>query len=112
MTPFLLKRLGIGIVTLLLASIVVFAMLEVVPGDPARMMLGMNATEDAVQALREQMGLNQPLILRYLSWLGGFLTGDLGRSYTYSVPVAQLVAERSAVSLPLALIALFLSTII
>lgn len=112
MTPFLLKRLGIGIVTLLLASIVVFAMLEVVPGDPARMMLGMNATEDAVQALREQMGLNQPLIMRYLSWLGGFLTGDLGRSYTYSVPVAQLVAERSAVSLPLALISLFLSTMI
>ncbi|MGC4024094.1 MAG: ABC transporter permease [Mesorhizobium sp.] len=110
MAPFLLKRLGIGIVTLLLASIVVFAMLEVVPGDPARMMLGMNATEDAVQALREQMGLNQPLIMRYLSWLGGFLTGDLGRSYTYSVPVAQLVAERSAVSLPLALISLLLST--
>ncbi|RFC68043.1 MULTISPECIES: ABC transporter permease [Mesorhizobium] len=112
MTPFLLKRLGIGIVTLLLASIVVFAMLEVVPGDPARMMLGMNATEDAVQALREQMGLNQPLIMRYLSWIGGFLTGDFGRSYTYSVPVAQLVAERSAVSLPLALISLFLSTVI
>jgi len=112
MAPFLLKRLGIGVVTLLLASVVVFAMLEVVPGDPARMMLGMNATEDAVQVLREQMGLNQPLIMRYFSWLGGFLTGDLGRSYTYSVPVAQLVAERSAVSLPLALISLMLSTAI
>lgn len=112
MMPFLLKRLGIGAITLLFASIVVFAMLEVVPGDPARMMLGMNATEDAVQALREQMGLNQPLFMRYFSWLGGFLVGDLGRSYTYSVPVAQLVAERVIVSLPLALMALLLSTVI
>ncbi|MCO5065567.1 MAG: ABC transporter permease [Rhizobiaceae bacterium] len=112
MMPFLLKRLGVGAITLLLASIVIFAMLEVVPGDPARMMLGMNATEDAVAALREQMGLNQPLPVRYLSWLGGFLSGDLGRSYTYSVPVAQLVAERVVVSLPLALMALFLSTAI
>lgn len=112
MAAFLLKRFGTGIITLLLASIVVFAMLEVVPGDPARMMLGMNATEDAVQVLREQMGLNQPLVMRYLSWLGGFLVGDLGRSYTYSVPVAQLVAERAVVSLPLALMALLLSTAI
>ncbi|MBX3597372.1 MAG: ABC transporter permease [Rhizobiaceae bacterium] len=112
MMPFLLKRIGTGAITLLLASIVVFAMLDVVPGDPARMMLGMNATEDAVQALREQMGLNQPLIMRYMSWLGGFLVGDLGRSYTYSVPVSQLVAERAVVSLPLALLALFLSTAI
>ena len=75
-------------------------------------MLGMNATEDAVQALREQMGLNQPLLWRYLDWVGGLLTLDLGRSYTYSVPVIDLVAERIVVSLPLALIALLLSTAI
>ena len=86
--------------------------LEILPGDPARLMLGMNATEDAVQALREQMGLNQPLLWRYLDWVGGLLTLDLGRSYTYSVPVIDLVAERIVVSLPLALIALLLSTAI
>lgn len=112
MTAYFLKRLGVGLLTLLFASAVVFAMLEIVPGDPARVMLGMNATEDAVQALREQMGLNQPLLQRYLSWFGGMMTGDFGRSYTYSVPVFDLVMERLVVSLPLALIALFLSTVI
>lgn len=112
MTAYVLKRLGIGLLTLLFASVIVFAMLEVVPGDPARLMLGMNATDEAINALREQMGLNQPIILRYLSWFGGLLTGDFGRSYTYSVPVFDLVMERLVVSLPLALIALFLSTAI
>ena len=75
-------------------------------------MLGMNATEDAVAALREQMGLNHGLLSRYVSWLGGMLTLDFGRSYTYSVPVIDLIAERAAVSLPLAVIALLLSTVI
>lgn len=112
MGAYLLKRVGIGLITLAVASIVVFSVLEIVPGDPARMMLGMNATQDAVDALRRQMGLDLPLIPRYLAWAGGFLTGDLGRSYTYSVPVADLIAERAVVSLPLAAIALALSTAI
>jgi peptide/nickel transport system permease protein len=112
MLSYASKRILIGIVTLLAASILVFAVLEVVPGDPARLMLGMNATEDAVRTLQEQMGLNQPLVVRYLRWLGGLLTGDLGRSYTYSVPVISLIIERVAVSLPLALISLILSTAI
>jgi peptide/nickel transport system permease protein len=75
-------------------------------------MLGMNATDDAMNALREQLGLNQPLVWRYLSWIGGLLMGDLGRSYTYSSPVIELIAERSVVTLPLALMALILSTAI
>ncbi|WP_274628541.1 ABC transporter permease [Arvimicrobium flavum] len=112
MTAFLLKRLLIGIATLLAASLVVFAVLEIVPGDPAQLMLGMNATPEALAALREQLGLDQPLVWRYLSWLGGLLTLDFGRSYTYSVPVIDLVAERIGVSLPLAVIALVLSTAI
>lgn len=112
MLPYLLKRLAITAATLIVASLVVFAVLEILPGDPAHLMLGINATPDAVEALREQMGLNQPLILRYLSWIGGMLTLDFGRSYTYSVPVIDLVTERLAVSLPLALMALILSTVI
>ncbi len=112
MLSYASKRVLIGFVTLLAASIIVFAVLEVVPGDPARLMLGMNATEDAVRTLQEQMGLNQPLITRYLGWLGGLLTGNLGKSYTYSVPVIDLITERIAVSLPLALISLALSTLI
>ncbi|MFZ2102324.1 MAG: ABC transporter permease [Oricola sp.] len=112
MLSYALRRIIIVLITLFAASIIVFAVLEIVPGDPARLMLGMNATEDAIAALREQMGLNQPLILRYFSWIGGILAGDLGRSYTYSVPVVDLVRERLAVSLPLALMALVVSTVI
>lgn len=109
MTVYLFRRLGSGVVTLVVASIVVFSVLEVLPGDPARLMLGMNATEDAVQALRVQMGLDQGMVARYLHWAGGMLSLDFGRSYTYSVPVLDLIAERAALSLPLALISLALT---
>jgi len=112
MTAYLLKRLIIAALTLVLASIVVFAVMEILPGDPARLMLGMNASAEQVEVLRDQMGLNAPLVLRYLYWAAGLLSLDFGRSYTYSVPVIDLVRERVVVSLPLALIALALSTII
>ena len=112
MTTYLLQRLLIGLLTLFAASIVVFAVLEIIPGDPAQLMLGMNATPEAVAALREQMGLDQPIVWRYLSWVGGLLTLDFGRSYTYSSPVIDLIAERAAVSLPLAIISLLLSVVI
>jgi peptide/nickel transport system permease protein len=112
MIAFLAKRLSVGFVTLFVASVVVFAVLEVLPGDPAQLMLGMNATDEAVATLREQMGLDQPLLVRYASWIGGLLTGDFGRSFTYSSPVLDLIAERAVVSLPLALIALAMSTVI
>ena len=68
MTAYLLKRFLIGALTLVFASLVVFSVLEILPGDPARLMLGMNASEETVQVLREQMGLNQPLLLRYFDW--------------------------------------------
>lgn len=112
MSLFLLRRIISLIITLALASVVIFAMLEIVPGDPAQLMMGLNATEDALDALREQMGLNQPVLVRYFSWISGMLTGDFGTSYTYSVPVSELVADRLVVSLPLALIALCLSALI
>ncbi|WP_246680332.1 ABC transporter permease [Mesorhizobium sp. B2-8-9] len=112
MTAYLLKRIIIAALTLVLASIVVFAVMEILPGDPARLMLGLNASADQVEVLRNQMGLNAPLVLRYLHWAAGLLSLDFGRSYTYSVSVIDLVRERVVVSLPLALIALALSTII
>ena len=109
MLGFLIRRsLSLG-VTLLLAALVVFVVLEVLPGDPARLMLGLEAREDTVQALREQMGLNRPVIERFFVWLGGLATGDLGISYTYSVPVSDLVAARLPVTLPLAVLALVLA---
>jgi len=112
MTRYILNRLGIGVVTLLLASAVVFFVMEILPGDPARLMLGINATEDAIAALRLQMGLDEPVLVRYLAWLGGLVTGDFGRSYTYSVPVRDLILERAAVSVPLAAMSLALLTAI
>lgn len=112
MSIYLIRRLASGLLTLVVASVVIFSVLEILPGDPARLMLGMNATEDAVQALRVQMGLDEGLYARYVQWAGGLLSLDFGRSYTYSVPVAELIRERAAVSLPLALIALTLSTAI
>jgi peptide/nickel transport system permease protein len=112
MTAYLAKRLLIAAATLFVASIVVFAVLEILPGDPAHLMLGINATPEAVEALRVEMGLNLPPLLRYLHWIGGLLTLDFGRSYTYSVPVIELVSDRVVVSLPLAAMALFVSTAI
>jgi ABC-type transport system substrate-binding protein/ABC-type dipeptide/oligopeptide/nickel transport system permease component len=98
--------------TLLAASVVVFAIIQVVPGDPAAYMLGLNANPEAVANLRAQMGLEGPAPQRYLAWLLGLLRGDLGVSYTYQTPVAGLVAERLAVSLPLAMLAMVLSVIL
>jgi len=100
------------VATLAVASLVVFAALAVLPGDPASLMLGLGAEPETLAALRRELGLDQPLPVRYADWIGGLLTGDLGRSTTYGVPVTALLAERAAVSLPLAAIALLLSTAI
>jgi len=110
---YLIKRSLILLATLFVASIVVFVTLEVVPGDPASYMLGLNAQEDTVAALRQELGLDKPpRIARYFSWVGGLVTGDFGTSYTYRTPVADMIQERMWVSLPLAVYALVLSTLI
>jgi peptide/nickel transport system permease protein len=109
MVVFLLKRFAGFLVTVLAATLVVFVVLEVLPGDPARVMLGVEAQPESVKALRAELGLDRPAAARYLAWIGGFARGDLGLSYTYRVPVAELVSERLAVTLPLALISTCLS---
>lgn len=112
MTAYLLRRLISLSLSLVAASLVIFLVMEVVPGDPASFMMGINADPAAVAALREQLGLNEPLPLRYLGWVAGLLQGDFGVSYTYRVPVSELIAERVMISLPLTLYALALSTLI
>jgi len=97
------------ILTLLVVSFVILLVLEGVPGDPAEIILGMSATPETLAALRGQLGLDQPFIARYLHWLLGILQGDLGNSYTYSTPVAELIAERLTVTLPLTGLAILLS---
>ena len=112
MLPFLLNRLASLLASLLVASIVIFLVLEVVPGDPASFMLGLNATPESAAALRDALGLDGPPVQRYFNWLFGFFRGDLGISYTYKLQVADLVADRIWLSLPLAIYALTLSTLI
>jgi len=112
MLRYILRRLISLILSLLVASVVIFFVIEIVPGDPASYMLGINAREDTVAALREELGLHGSALSRYLSWVGGLFQADFGTSYTYRTPVANMIGERMWVSLPLALYALLLSTLI
>ncbi|UWR22684.1 ABC transporter permease [Sulfitobacter sp. S190] len=112
MLRYTLKRLlSLGI-SLAIASVVIFVVIEVAPGDPASFMLGLNAQPETLAALRAELGLDQGKLARYLSWVSGMLVGDFGTSYTYRTPVSQMIAQRLWVSLPLALFALALSTAI
>ena len=112
MTRYLLSRLRVLALSLVVASLVIFLVVEVAPGDPASFMLGTNARPDTVEALREQLGLNMPVWQRYLTWVSGLVTGDLGTSYTYRSPVSEIVADRLVVSAPLAILALLLTVLI
>ena len=112
MLHYATKRLLSLALSLLAASIVIFAAIEVIPGDPASFMLGINARPDTVAALRAEMGLDQGLVVRYFDWIIGMLTGDFGTSYTYRRPVVDMVTGRIWVSVPLAIYALSLSTLI
>jgi peptide/nickel transport system permease protein len=112
MASFILGRVVSLVLSLIAASIVIFLVLEVVPGDPAQFMLGLNATPEAVANLRQTLGLDGPPLERYFTWVLGLLQGNFGISYTYKVPVSGLIADRIWVSLPLAIYALALSTLI
>lgn len=112
MIAYLSGRFVSLLLSLVAASLVIFIVLEIVPGDPAAFMLGINARPDTLAALRQQLGLDASPPQRYLDWILGLLRGDFGISYTYKVPVAGLVADRLWVSLPLAVLALLLSTAI
>ena len=112
MLRFILSRfISLGL-SLAAASLVIFLVIEVIPGDPAAFMLGLNATEANVAALREELGLGGTLAERYWGWVSGMLIGDFGTSYTYRVPVSELILDRLWVSLPLAGYALALSTLL
>ncbi len=109
MMGLLARRMATLFLTLLAVSALVFFVMDVLPGDPAAIMLGTSASPDTLAALRHELGLNQPLVLRYFSWIANALHGDFGTSYVYGVPVSQLLVERLAVTLPLTVIAVMLS---
>ncbi len=112
MLQYILRRLVSLVISLVVASLVIFFTLEVVPGDPAAFMLGLEAAPETVAALRRELGLDGSVMGRYWAWVSGLIVGDFGTSYTYRVPVAELIGARIGVSLPLTLYALFLSTAI
>lgn len=108
---FLLKRFATFVATLLAASAVIFAVLDVLPGNVAEVMLGESATPESLKALSEKLGLDRPPLARYAAWMGGLARGDMGLSVAYDTPVLDLVLERLAVTAPLALMAMALTTV-
>ena len=106
MVVYLLKRIFILLLTLLLVSMVIFAVLMVIPGDPAQIILGIHATPETLQTLRTHLGLDQPVITRYAGYMKNAVTGDLGKSITYDVPINALIFSRLQVTVPLALLAM------
>jgi peptide/nickel transport system substrate-binding protein len=111
-SAYLAERAAALLATLLAATAIVFVIVQVVPGDPVRYMMGLQADPGTVAAMRHQLGLDAGALQRYGSWVGGLLHGDFGLSYTYRIPVRALLAERLQVSLPLAVYALLLSTVV
>jgi len=112
MSVFLFKRLITLIATLVGASVVVFLVLEILPGNAAQILMGPDASPEVVQALAEKLGIDRPAVERYWNWVSGLVVGDLGLSYAYSTPVAELVLERLTLTVPLALMAMAITSVL
>ncbi|MGR4009005.1 ABC transporter permease [Leucobacter sp. 1207-22] len=112
MTRFILTRAGLLVLAWLLASVVIFTTLRVLPGDVAQVIGGTNASPERIAELREQLGLNQPLMTQYASWMGGVLRGDLGTSALTGQPVAASLLEKAEVTLPLTGLSLIIMLIV
>lgn len=112
MLSYLSRRFGLMIAILFLVSIIVFALINVIPGDPAALMLGQEATPGALAALRQSMGLNDPLYVQYLHWLGSALQGDFGYSLADHTPVLNILLNKIPVTLELTLFSFALALLI
>ena len=109
MTVFLLRRLLTLLATLVGASLIIFLVLDALPGNAAQTLMGADASPEAVQALTVKLGLDQPLVTRYLHWIAGMAVGDLGNSYAYGTPVAGLIMERLTLTVPLAIMSMLIT---
>ncbi len=109
MRAYLLKRILILVVTLILVSGVIFAVLMLIPGDPAQIILGIHATPETLKQLRAQLGLDRPATIQYLSYMWNVIGGDLGQSITYGVPISSLILSRLQVTLPLTILSMVLA---
>ena len=115
MSSYILQRLALFIPTLILASFLAFAIMRILPGDPAIAMLGGaegSFTQEDLDIVREQLGTNRPIHVQYITWIGDLFQGDFSESYFHHVPVAELMKDRFPVSTQLAVMALVLSYLI
>ena len=112
MSLFILRRLLTLLATLAGASLIIFLVLDALPGNAAEMLMGADSSPEAIRAMTVKLGLDQPLVVRYLRWIGGLLVGNLGNSYSYGTPVADLIAERLALTIPLAVMAMLLTIVL
>src|SRR5256886_3268159 len=112
MSVFVLRRLLTLLATLVGASLIIFLVLDALPGNAAQMLMGADASPDAVRALTVKLGLDQPLHYRYVHWIKGMLTGNLGNSYAYGTPVAGLIAERLTLTIPLAIMSMSMTVVL
>ena len=99
------KKLITMIITVLIVTLLVFLAFSVIPGDPALNMLGINATPEKVERLREQLGLNRPLAVRYFEWIFSFAFGDMGKSYSYGTAVRDMIGNKVPITLTLSIMA-------
>jgi peptide/nickel transport system permease protein len=109
---YVVRRLIGLVISLFLVSVLVFLAMRVLPGDPAQVMLGMEAEPETLARLRQDLGLDRPLPVQYAAWVRGLLAGDLGESLQYGVPIGELVASRLAVTVPLAGLAVAIAVLI
>ncbi|TNE33365.1 MAG: ABC transporter permease [Alphaproteobacteria bacterium] len=112
MSIFLAKRLLTFVATLFGASMVIFLVMEILPGNPALVILGVDASDEAVASLTRELGLDRPAVIRYWDWIWGLLHGHMGTSYAYKVPVWELVSGALGITIPLALMSIVLSIVI
>jgi len=109
---YVIKKLITLIITLFVVSLLVFLAFQAVSGDPATQILGTSATPERVAALRAELGLDRPVLVRYVSWLGSFLTGNPGTSYSYSRPVSALLRDTIPITLSLSALSFLLVLVI
>jgi peptide/nickel transport system permease protein len=105
LTPYLLKRIGLSVLTLVLLSLIIFFAGQILPGNPARAILGPFAAQSAVRVLDQQLGVDRPLVTQYWSWISGLVHGNMGMSYQYRAPVSSFLYPALGRSLKLAVVA-------
>lgn len=112
MWAYFIRRLYTLLVTLFTISVLIFIVLNIIPGDPAQIIAGTEASPEVIENIRKQLGLDRPPVIRYLDWLRGVLVGDFGYSIHYKLPIVELIATRLWVTVPLALLAIVFTVVI